>query len=457
MGIRYEKLKTFLLLFLVVLSLVLTWNLWTYQPHYKILEKNKYLQNETYVSPVKSASKKELIDHIKFSQVVYHGNGSDYGATIEKNIDNWLNEVKTWKFANVYNYTPNVPSNDFDSFLHMDNAIELIYPDNISMKAFKDMFQVEGKSVPDFYFNRIFLKEKRGQSAINAYFVDTKTHQIFVAIVSNFLQHDFDKKAEKMQSLYAPYTKYKIRDGKYIYLPKQSVTLDSLMYYSSPLDVDKFKNVLFGNPTYVKKEKVSNEEFYTDGTSVLAFVGNQDVIEYANWANLGTSNSEAIEVTSILKRSFNFVNDHGGWTDAYYFSKWNPDKREVMYQLHENNYPVFSTSAPTTTEIYEKWGKAEVAKYRRPIYKISRTSSGSFPVKLSSGLDIIKSVEKIPNLDRSQLQDIAIGYELVPQQQNDSLGVRRIALQPAWFYLYKGKWNKVESLKESGGASNGLE
>jgi regulatory protein YycH of two-component signal transduction system YycFG len=44
---RYETIKTAILSILVLLSILLTWNLWTYQPNYATMEKNNTVAEVT--------------------------------------------------------------------------------------------------------------------------------------------------------------------------------------------------------------------------------------------------------------------------------------------------------------------------------------------------------------------------------------------------------------------------
>ena len=44
---RYENIKSGILTFLVLVSILLTWNLWTYQPNYETMENSNYVEEVT--------------------------------------------------------------------------------------------------------------------------------------------------------------------------------------------------------------------------------------------------------------------------------------------------------------------------------------------------------------------------------------------------------------------------
>ena len=62
MGLTYENIKSIILAILIVTSLLLTWNLWTYQPNYEELKKSKVVQ-EVSLSP-----KKDIKEIVKAEQ-----------------------------------------------------------------------------------------------------------------------------------------------------------------------------------------------------------------------------------------------------------------------------------------------------------------------------------------------------------------------------------------------------
>jgi regulatory protein YycH of two-component signal transduction system YycFG len=41
---RYENIKSGILTLLVLVSILLTWNLWTYQPNYETMENNNVVE-----------------------------------------------------------------------------------------------------------------------------------------------------------------------------------------------------------------------------------------------------------------------------------------------------------------------------------------------------------------------------------------------------------------------------
>ena len=112
--------------------------------------------------------------------------------------------------------------------------------------------------------------------------------------------------------------------------------------------------------------------------------------------------------------------------------------------------PVFSDD--TSTEIIEYWGINRVYRYSRPYY----TLDASFPIKtrdkqLPSGQFAYDAITTIPSIDILNIEDIVAGYYL-SREDDQSL----LYLQPSWYYLLNGTWNRV-SPELLGGGTLGLE
>ena len=74
-----------------MLSGLLTWNLWTYQPNVEGFE-NKSTQ-EVMLSP-----SKEIKDIVKIDQILFNTDGDYYGTTSSEKINFMMNDISTWKF-----------------------------------------------------------------------------------------------------------------------------------------------------------------------------------------------------------------------------------------------------------------------------------------------------------------------------------------------------------------------
>ena len=73
---KYENIKSVILSVLVVTSVVLTWNLWTYQPNYATKE------NSNLVKEIALSEKREMTEIIKPNKIIYHFTDAHFGTIL---------------------------------------------------------------------------------------------------------------------------------------------------------------------------------------------------------------------------------------------------------------------------------------------------------------------------------------------------------------------------------------
>ena len=167
-------------------------------------------------------------------------------------------------------------------------------------------------------------------------------------------QNDFAKPA----SNYSVYFPYEISGKRVLYMPKNPSKMVGYKYFYNEINPEKFKNALFSDPSFVKKDILSDGEEYTDGSRLMNVDANKKMITYVDPAE----ESESVRASSdLIKQSIEFVNAHGGWTDHYrYFNVTNVDQ-QVNYRLFMQGIPVFNEDG--TAEILQYWGQEKIYQY----------------------------------------------------------------------------------------------
>ena len=90
MELTYEKVKSIILTVLVVMSIILTTNLWSYQPN---AEKSG---DRSMVKGVLLSEKKDIKEIVRIEQIIFNLEGNYYGTT--KKIDNLMKAISSWEF-----------------------------------------------------------------------------------------------------------------------------------------------------------------------------------------------------------------------------------------------------------------------------------------------------------------------------------------------------------------------
>ena len=186
MELKYENIKSIILGILIVTSLLLTWNLWTYQPSYDELQETKVVQ-EVSLGP-----EKNVRDVVRPNQVVFHLNNEYYGTIQVQEIEMVMNEMRSWTLGIFENISSN--NNPF-SLIDRNNMVEIYYPDSISMNTFKKIIPIKDKNVPNFNFDQIFIDMNvHGKETGTIYFVSQKDGQIYKSPVPVSFITDFERK-----------------------------------------------------------------------------------------------------------------------------------------------------------------------------------------------------------------------------------------------------------------------
>jgi regulatory protein YycH of two-component signal transduction system YycFG len=447
-GMKYEKIKTIILTVLVLASVVLTWGLWTYQPKYDFIENadSDYIQNV----PVSNAQVDAGII-IQPSKILIHKNRSHYGIVQGTEMNKFMKQVKKWSFDEFENVSSTVSKKDFLSFLHSKGKIEIVYPDAFPIEIYRYIFQIEDEDIEGVSFDRIVIPVEKEEEAI-VYFASTKDRKVYKATVNNFSLQEIQNTYYYQEEKYPRYFAYDINKTQTLFIPEGRVTMSRLQYYTDELDSNKFKEALFSNPSFVKRDLLTYGEEYTDGSRLMNVNSIQKILSYVNPAAPKTPlmNNDPF----IIQKSIDFVNEHGGWTDTYHFAEWNEEERKVVFRLVTNNYPVFNRFG--MSEVVQEWGDSEVIEYQRPIFRLEIPDRTSVPVQLPSGREVVKQLQSMKGFEEELVYDIALGYELIKDARREKV----VVLEPAWFCLYAGTWRKI-SFKEAnqlgGGNVIGLE
>ncbi|WP_066296088.1 YycH family regulatory protein [Bacillus sp. FJAT-29937] len=438
----YENIKSLILVILVCFSVLLTWSIWTYQPNLETMKKTKTVQ-EVAISEKKDAEK-----IVKPDRVIYHySKDKHFGTTDAGEIDKIISEISRWNFTDFIDVTSEIKN--YPSFIHNSGNAVILFPDSIPIDFYRTIIDMKEKKIPDFYFDRIVIDTEGIQKDQGfVYFISSEKGQAFrsqvpASFVQSFYNGFFNNAEYSLH--YAKYFPFKSSSNRVIYMPEDAPKMIQYQYLSKPLESEKFKNALFRDPTVVKKSYQQSGEEYTNGSSLMRVNNDRNTLSYVN--PVGGSESQ-LTSKSLLKRSIDFVNDHGGWTDNYRFVEMDETSRQVLFRIYDHKgYPIFSEGSGIS-EIRETWGQSEIYKYFRSNFLMELRMEDT-EVSLPSGQKAIELLE-LKGLELANLQDMMLGYSM----EKDS---RLVYLEPSWFYKYNGSWNQLSVDETMGGANRGLE
>ncbi|MGG1398915.1 two-component system activity regulator YycH [Bacillus salipaludis] len=439
---RYENIKSVILSLLVLISIVLTWNLWTYQPNYETMK------NANTVEEVSLSEKQEVQKILRPDQILYHISGHHYGTSNTDELEEIMKQLGQWTFLDVENYTEK--AGNINNLVHGNGKAEIIFPGEIPIALYRSVLNFEGRKIPSFNFDRIVINvENSSKDFGTVYFVSSEHQQVFISHISSALlkgfQKDFYKKAVNLPRYFA----YKPTAKRTIFLPESETEMMEYRYLPITLDSNEFKEALFSDPSFVQKSMLPHGEEYTNDSSKMNVYYDSNMLVYVNPTVESEYTSNSYD---LVKKSIDFVNEHGGWTDPYRYVSKDDYEQSVVFRLYSmDGYPVHNDQG--ASEIKEVWGKNEIMKYIRPNISLDLPlRSETKKMILPSGREALKFLEDRKNFNPDLLKKIELGYRM----ERDSNENKIILLEPAWFYQYDDTWVQI-TMEDQGGFKHGLE
>src|SRR5690625_2498518 len=231
------------------------------------------------------------------------------------------------------------------------------------------------------------------------------------------------------------YVKYEFTN-KPIYVPKGSPNMEKQTLVASSIKPDSFINALFINPNLVTPNR--KEAYFTDGQRGMSVLQDGKKLEFINPIQ---SSYERLSTIELLDKSIHHINDHKGWTNDYLFEEVNGSKNEIIYRLYHEGYPIFDHYGLTVME--EEWREQDLYQYKRPLFTIGNVLNNE-SVSLMSGESVIDYVINNKSIKEEQIKDIRHGYYLHYLYDD----AHSLTLEPGWFMLYDGEWQRV-SIEEN--------
>ena len=440
-GLYYEQLKTWLLVFLVVLSLILTYLLWTYRP-------DLVTQDNEAIELNQIGDEKSIQDVVRPSKIVKHQFGETY-MVLE--TDALFNEIYDKLLeANLQDTNGAFPPTD------VSTGIELVFPDKVPMNMFMSLFSQnqEQDEFPLDGVDRVFIYEDSGGDGVKLQ-VYSSSDKVPVEISTSFDPADLerflaDETAVPALTVNEADTDDFVLNQENIYIPAEGVVYARQTYSTERVIPRDVTQTLFPDPNSVRNYRQSNGELtYTDGTRILNLRDNENFMTYRNSS---TSESTSSPMNSIPQSSFDYINNHHGWTNDYVLSMWREsnEREYAVYRLYVNNLPVynFKNSNDGMTINVEKSG-TQTTSYIRPLLVLDSSPINQENVELQSGASVIEKLRSAERLDYDQLRDVRVGYEMTDEEDQPGL----VTFEPAWYVLGENGWQKVPS----GGGTNELE
>ncbi|MGF2618401.1 YycH family regulatory protein [Rossellomorea aquimaris] len=438
---KYEQIKSITLTLLVVSSIFLTWSLWTYQPSLEPIDESNITED------IIIGDQKELNEVILPLKLLYHRSDKTYGTQRQFEMENMIEQMASWNVYELTNISGSLSNAEFMELVHGGDRAEIIFSDLISFEVFKNVLKFQDNQLPQDTFDRMVVKTRNDSEEFGTvYFVSYAKQRVYESRINNATVQSFERDFAAKSLKHPEYFGFDATDTRRIYLPENSVDLNSYQYVNDQDTLNQYVDALFSKPSLVSHEFTNNGEEFNDDSSLMRVNVHNKTFSFVNIEE--EAEGEA-SVTNLITQTSDFINDHGGWPIDYsyrYFAVSKP-QRKVLYRMFMHDLPVFSESGMAEYSVV--LGKVNIYKYSRPYTSLDGVSTETSSVTLPSGRKVLDHLMG-DNIKPEQIEEIVQGFKLANDVSN------LVVLEPAWYYKYAGSWIRIQS-EDVGRVPIGLE
>ena len=198
---KNESVKSGILVFLVALSVLLYYLLWTDQ----VGEFDAIGNSSSTMAQEKLGDKKEVSEVVKPDEIYQHIDGIHYGTISKVEIDAIINKLKEFEYADFRNVTSSVDG--IANFLEeQDNSLEIRFPGQVPFRIYKDILSIDQDN--SFDFDTILFSYKDG----TVYFLSKETEKVYETTIHAKDLEQLNKLKENVyteKTVYSTYFSYK--------------------------------------------------------------------------------------------------------------------------------------------------------------------------------------------------------------------------------------------------------
>lgn len=438
---RIEVVKTIVLNLLIALSIILTFSIWTYTPKYPTIEKQPTVD-------ISISEKSEIADVIKPYKVLFNFEDGLKGTADPVEIDEIVSELKKWTITDLKLVDRSFDVGKFAKFIREENKFSLYFPAEVPLSVYSNVLNIEELKIPEITFDRVIVEWNTSNTTMDIYFISRENKLLYSAKANVLEVQNFQQTILTTADSYSEYAEVSPGNTPFLAVPVDRIELPRNTYSQGEISPSRFRDALFRDPNAVKRSQVeANLNEFKDDRAIMTVNTLTKDLDYVH----PTADSNELAIPSeLLFNTFDFINEHAGWTDDYRYSHMDPLTRYVEFQLYVHGLPVFSDT--TSTKMEQTWGEDRIFRYMRPYYTLDSSLPSETEVKiLPSGLEVGEMLIDSKEIDFSIVEEIIPGYYM-KHDREDNL----FMLEPTWYYLINDNWIRF-SPEQFGGEMIGLE
>lgn len=438
-----EQIKSVALFLLILLSLALTFTIWTFTPTHETIE-----PPTTVDEPI--ADTKNTEEVVRPVKLLFHNEDDVTGTTDQSDVQLLLDALQQWQIQDVRLVQEEATPDTIESYMHSSNRAVVYYPGLVPFPVFDAMTSIVDTTIPESSFDRVIVEWEapaNGQPAL--YFINTMSGRIYKATISAKNLREFQTEILAEAAEYKTYITDETIGTLPVYVQEGKIEKASVDYLLEETSTAQFAEALLDGPSLTLSADLTTQEYTDDSGALMRENPNTKSISYIQPR---AETSDPAIPSDLVFDSLSYVNGHGGWTDRYVYAGMNTVSQHIKYQLYLADFPVFSSTTAAALDL--TWGidegEEQPYSYNRPGYQLDSEVDRSTMV-LASGEEVLESIGQIKGQDLSAITDITPAYKLT-RSEDDFL----ITFEPVWYFKVDGVWTELAS-ELTGGRELGLE
>lgn len=258
------------LVFLVALSLVLTWAIWTMP--------NK-IENSSDSNSKKTGINSTLQENEIFSanRVVFHTDNNPKLASNPDLMARLDKEFYEWKFSNIKD-AKTYNDEDYTSKLGEGNSLEFIYPTARPFSTLTKSFSKLASNYRNQTFQRIVIPLNESGEI---HFFDDNSRTVYSAEIEGFNKSTLSDVLTSNEKYFVDVSIQKLAT-RFVYLPKEEVELSSPSYIAELKPSLEIRNRLFEDLSEITNSTTADKRFeqYYDNVSKVTVDKETNILTY---------------------------------------------------------------------------------------------------------------------------------------------------------------------------------
>lgn len=417
-----DKIIKVSLITLILLSLFLSWKIWTKPANRNLAEKGKDTSSELVQT-------KKMTEVYVPTKLFYH---KEKNNLLYSNKETVINNIHNKLTALHYRSNQELGEKETREAFYSLHSFNLVFPKELPVSVYESVYQSDfklPKELQEFEFNRIIYSFETEK----VYFVNPSLKKSIIFDVKGDSQTLEDLVTnEKKNNYYSVTLEPENISG--IYYMKDEVKLKTYSYIVATQSFTTFSKAFFDQPNDLYSNDSENVNLSNSEGESLTIQADTGEVNYFGKLKSKESSSK----NSFYFDTFQYVENIGNTLGTLrYFDVKDGD---ITYRNYIEGFPVFGKNMK---------GRLEVIVQNRNVFVRTNQEMIQIPIPSSETITLMSTADLIDNLsssgvDVSLINDVQIGYEW----QTNTETKQAADLVPTWYIHYDGAWYSHSELDE---------